>query len=501
MIFAGMGLEPGKKIHFVGIGGSGMLGLAEWSLLEQLQVSGSDRETSAGAQRLEALGARIDYHHNGTAAADAHLVVHSTAIRDDNPELKLARGHGIPVLSRGQLLGELSRHRQTIAVCGSHGKSTTTALLGHCLREHWPAHVYLGARAHNFGSSFHYGDSRRLIAEVDESDGTFLDVRNDLSVLTGLSNDHEAHYGSREKLYDAFEQFLKQSSVLTKPIVCGSDPEIRQFVKNRQLDVMSYGFDPSCDISASNVLFRGPVSHFSVSLSKKVQTARPSAFDSPRGPVDVALPMLGHHNILNALSVFAAALQLGVPWESVVSAMRAFAGVERRMERMCSRGLVSVFSDYAHNPQKIAAIIETIQRAFGAGQVLCLFEPHRYTRLKSMWDDFIATLQSADNLRVLPIYDAGEAPITGISRQSLIEAINRGFNSDRSQSRGRKLAGGADPTEADFSGILQEVLQNTRNNEPCAVIFLGAGSSHKWARMFVSQLEKAYEEKQGIPES
>ena len=494
MSVAGFGLEPGTRIHFVGVGGSGMRGLAEWALLEGLVVTGSDRSSSEATRRLEALGARLRYAHDGQAVLTADLVVHSTAVRQDNPELCMARSAQRPIFSRGQLLGELSRHRQTIAICGSHGKTTTTALMGHCLRDLWPAHVYAGARVSNFGSSFHFGDSRRLIAEVDESDGTFLEVHNDLSVLTGLSNDHEGHYGSRESLYEAFATFLRRSSLLTKPIVCSSDPEVRDFVKSRKIDVLSYGFDDNADIVASQVRFDGHISEFQVQVnprrSDKVTVFSGQSFR----PLAVTLPMLGSHNVLNALAVFAAGCQLGVSWEALAQAMKSFSGVEQRLERLCSLSGIDVFSDYAHNPQKIAALIETLNGAYGHDRVTFIFEPHRYSRLQSMWQDFVNALKRASRLWILPLYDAGEHPIAGIGRDELLVALKESGQTSGSLVDARSVAQALEPTSGDFSGILEKVTKAKPLHESQAVVFLGAGKSHQFAQYFAALLRKIHDE-------
>jgi UDP-N-acetylmuramate--alanine ligase len=478
-----------------------MLGLAEWSLTENLIVSGSDTKRSPATERLEALGARVRYNHDGSEAAAATVVVHSTAVKKSNPELSLALAAKVPVISRGQFLGELSRHRQTIAICGSHGKSTTSALMGHCLRSSWPAHVYLGAVAKNFGSSFHAGNGHRLIAEVDESDGTFLDVHNDLSVMTGLSNDHESFYGSRAGLYDAFATFLGKSSLLTLPVVCGADPEVSAFVRERGIATLRYGFDDQCHVIASGVSFHGHLSRFSVARTHPRQFARASTQEvRPTSPIAVELPMLGLHNVLNALAVFGVADQLGIPWHTIAAAMSVFAGVERRLERLISLDGLTVYSDYAHNPQKISALIASLNNAYGSDQVVCVFEPHRFTRLQSMWHDFVSSLAHSQSLCLLPLYTAGEAPIPGVNNNELIEAL-RVFHQRNDTSSTRRSILCQEDSDPSFSAIVDLVDNLPRSAKPRAVVFLGAGRSHELAHHFVDLLGKRHGAEVGINQS
>ena len=463
-----------------------MLGLAEWAIIEGLRVTGSDSRRSPATERLSALGARIEYNHSGSYADHADLVVRSTAIRPDNPELLRAAAAGVRTISRGQFLGEMSRHRRTIAICGSHGKSTTTAMVAHALRDFWPAHVYLGAIARNFASSFHSGNGSRLIAEVDESDGTFLDFHNDFSILTGLSNDHESHYGSKTALYDAFQKFLEGSSLLTVPVVCAGDPEVRQFIKERNISCQTYGLTSDCDVFATDIKFSGATSSFIV----KAGSSNP-AVES----VSVRMPTLGNHNVMNALAVFAVAVQLGIPWTLIAPTMARFAGVERRMERIYSNPSIDVFSDYAHNPQKISAALQTLCESYGKDKVVCIFEPHRYTRLQSMWTGFIEALVKCGSILIAPLYSAGETPIAGIGRRELVEALRTNHQGNDAQSH-RTQAADIEPTDAGFSGIIDSVVRNPDTMRKTAVVFVGAGYSHDYACQFVAMLE-ARNEKAG----
>lgn len=475
-----------SKIHFVGVGGSGMLGLAEWAIIEGLRVTGSDTRRTPATERLTALGATIEYNHSGSLVEQADLVVRSTAIRSDNPELLRAAAAGVRTISRGQFLGEMSRHRRTIAICGSHGKSTTTAMLAHALRGFWPAHVYLGAVARNFSSSFHSSNGARLIAEVDESDGTFLDFHNDISVLTGLSNDHESFYGSKAGLYNAFQKFMERSSLLTTPVACAGDPEVRDFIATRRMRCQTYGLTSDCEVYATEIKFNGPVSSFMV---------RSGSSGPSLEPVSVTLPCLGSHNVMNALAVFAIAVQLGVPWPLIAPTLTTFSGVERRMERIFSDSRMDVFSDYAHNPQKIAAALQTLCDSYGRQKVLCIFEPHRYTRLHSMWAGFIDALGKCAKILVLPLYSAGESPIEGYGRRELVAALNAHHQGNDAPGQCTQAAD-IEPTDTCFSGILDSVIRNRDSKAKTAIVFVGAGYSHDYACQFVAVLE-ARNEKTG----
>ena len=468
-----------------------MLGLAEWCLLEGVQVTGSDLEHNADAKialsRLSQLGAQIDFTQSGNYLNQTDLVVRSTAIGPLNSELRMAQKLGKKVLSRGELLAEMSRHRFSIGISGSHGKSTTTALMGHGFRTLWPAHVYLGATSINFGSSFHWGNPSRLIAEVDESDGTFLNFQSDISVLTGLSNDHESFYGSKERLFDAFEKFLSKSTALLRPVICGSDPETKEFLTDRKIrekiNVVTYGRESECDVSFTNLRIENSTSIFEVVLRN------PPKGSYPGGSIkqEVRLPLLGEHNIFNCLAAFTVAQELELSIENLSQKIRSFRGVARRMEIISSNEVLDIFSDYAHNPQKIGALLKTLTETYGLENVICFFEPHRYTRLKSMWQGFIDVLTICREIYILPFYAAGEACDPQVNREEIQKALKK------SQIR-EGIFEIAEATTHCFSDILRNVTHKNKTSRRKAVVFVGAGKSHEYAKLFAAELGKPHDQ-------
>lgn len=476
-------LFPKSKIHFIGIGGVGMRGLAEWSLKEGHQVTGSDSSPSEATRRLESLGAIISSHHPSPHVVQADLIVGSSAIGVNHVELVQAKSLNKVILLRGEFLGELSRSRHTIGVCGSHGKSTTTALIGHCLRELWPSHTYVGARVNAFGSSYHFGDPRRVIAEVDESDGTFLKFPCDLPVLTGLSQDHVTFYGSPDNLWDAFRTFLQNSSNLQRPIVCGDDPLALQIAKQAKGRVLSYGLSERCDIRASAIISSAVGSTFNVHIEQ-------TDFSHP---LKVHLPLLGKHNVVNALAAIAVGVEFGLDIKAITSRLENFAGVERRLEKIASNNSIDVYSDYAHNPEKIAAALAAVSAAYGSRSVLLVVEPHRYTRVHSLWKEFVSTLQESWNLALLPIYSAGESPIAGVSSEGLENEITQIRTRAKIPQSGQWIEA-LNPTTESFSAILEQA-RNQSNGAPFAIVFVGAGKSHEYAHSLASLLERTREQK------
>lgn len=459
-----------------------MSGLAEWCLINGHTVSGSDLSSSPVINRLTRLGAHVVNEHRAQNVEPADLIVHSTAIPPLNVERTAAAQLGIPVLSRGELLGELSRGMQTIAVCGSHGKSTTTALLGCALRTVWPATVYLGAKCLDFNSSVHVGSHQRLIAEVDESDGSFLSFRADMIVLTGLSNDHVGHYGNRETLYAAFERFLKTGSRLYLPVACIDEPDIQTFLHQRQINARTYGFSESAHVRASEL--QQTDGHCTFRLhAPGGQNHNESGHE-----VMVRIPVMGRHNVLNCLAAISAGLQLGCSLDDLLTPLHQFKGVEKRLEKICETADQRVYIDYAHNPQKIAAALDTLASVYGRSSVVCVFQPHRFTRLQSMWDDFLSCFSQSACVVVLPIYSAGEKPPT----EDLQEKFRQALQSTQPDLKIHTANSPCALSDTLFDTI-RPIGKNGKSDpasEVTVTVFVGAGDVSNWAHPFLDRLRQ-----------
>lgn len=468
-----------RNFHFIGMGGSGMSGLAEWCLIQGHSVSGSDQARSATIDRLVNLGARFTLGHHAQNVGNADLVIHSAAVPAHNVEWTAARDRGLPVLSRGELLGELSRGLQTIAICGSHGKSTTTALLGCALRSVWPATVYLGAKCLDFGSSVHVSSNPRLIAEVDESDGSFLSVQADMILLTGLSNDHVSHYGSAAELHEAFHRFLRSGSRLFQPIACIDEPEIERFLKRYKLEAWTYGFSQSAVVRASDLTQQDGGCSFRLHIPAKSRLA-----PAPQ-ECEVKLPVMGRHNVLNCLAALSAGLQLGFEPEDLLRPLQNFRGVEKRLEKVHETGNARVYLDYAHNPQKINAALETLAHVYGRASLICVFQPHRFTRLHSMWDDFLTCFKHTDTVILLPVYAAGENSPDG----HMLERFQMQLGN--AQPDLSILAANSPGTLSDllFAKMAESSSESQTLSPLSVTVFVGAGDVWEWARPFLSRLK------------
>lgn len=467
-----------RKFHFIGMGGSGVSGLAEWCLVQGQSVSGSDQACSPSIDRLVRLGARFTEGHDAANISNADLVIHSTAVPADNVELIAARERGLPVLSRGELLGEFSRGLQTIAICGSHGKSTTTALLGCALRAVWPATVYLGAKCLDFGSSVHVSPSPRLIAEVDESDGSFLAVQADLIVLTGLSNDHVSHYGTTARLYEAFHRFIRSGSRLFQPVACIDEPEIERFLSDHKISAWTYGFSPSAHVRASDLR------QLDSGCTFRLHTPTNNKLDSGSRQYEVRLPVMGRHNVLNSLAALSAGLQLGFQPDDLLQPLQNFRGVEKRLEKIHENEQLRVYLDYAHNPQKINAALETLAHVYGRSSIICIFQPHRYTRLQSMWDDFLTCFKHTNKIILLPVFSAGEsAPSV-----SILDQFRRALGDAQADLTIQSAKSPEELSDLIFDKMTHRPSQPQTQSPISVTLFLGAGDVWEWAQPFLSRL-------------
>ena len=408
-----------KHIHFVGIGGAGMSGIAEVLVNQGFTVSGSDLGESAVTRRLAKLGAQVLRGHDAANVADADVVVISTAVKPDNPEVRAARMRQIPVVPRAQMLAELMRLKQGIAIAGTHGKTTTTSLTASILAEDGSDPTFvIGGRLNAAGANARLGKGDFLVAEADESDASFLLLSPVISVVTNIDADHMETYGHDfAKLKQAFVDFLQHLPFYGVAVLCDDDPHVRSIMPLVSKQIVRYGLSGSANVRAENV---------------RAEAGR-MLFDLVRvnGSVSrlpVMLNMPGMHNVLNALAAIAVATEIGVSDESIVTSLRDFKGVGRRFQRygelpLSGGGQFTLVDDYGHHPVEMAATIEAARGAFPDRRLVLAFQPHRYTRTRDCFEDFVKVLATVDVLVLTEVYAAGEAPIVAADARSLARAL------------------------------------------------------------------------------
>ena len=430
------------RVHFVGIGGVGMSGLAEVMCTLGYQVSGSDHADSAVTRRLTSLGISVQRGHSAANVLGTDCVVVSSAIKADNPELMEARAQRIPVVPRAEMLAELMRFRRGIAVAGTHGKTTTTSLLASVLGEGGldPTFV-IGGQLLAAGANARLGGGQWLVAEADESDGSFLRLNPQIAIVTNIDADHLENYGGDfANVQAAFEEFLHRLPFYGLAVLCIDDPEVAALAAKTSRHVMTYGFAAHADVRAQDVSQVGARMRFSLCLP-----------DGVCCPVTLALP--GRHNVLNALAAAAVAWQLGIEPAVIARALERFAGIGRRFNLLAlvplaGGGLVTVVDDYGHHPKELEVVFEAARGGWPDKRLVVAFQPHRYSRTRDLFDDFAAVLSSVDALVLTEVYAAGEVPVAGADARSLARAI---------RARGRidpVVVGGA----GDLAGVLADVL-------------------------------------------
>ena len=403
-------------IHFVGIGGSGMSGIAEVLVNLGYSVQGSDLKAGEATRRLEKLGARVMIGHREENVAGADVVVVSSAISHENPEVAQALSKRIPVVKRAEMLGELMRFRYSIAVAGTHGKTTTTSLVASVLAEGGEDPTFvIGGRLQSAASNARLGAGRYLVAEADESDASFMHLQPMIAVVTNVDADHLGTYGGDfGRLKASFVEFLHNLPFYGLAIVCGDDPQAASLVPQIARPYLTYGFDEPADVRAVNVTRRGGQSVFDV--------LRPG-----RDPLAVSLNLPGRHNVLNALAAICVATELEIDDGAIQRALAAFQGIERRLQWLgdvdAPAGRVTLVDDYGHHPTEIAATMEAVRQGWPDRRVVLAFQPHRYTRTRDLLDDFAQVLSGADALIVAEVYAAGESPIAGADGKALCRAI------------------------------------------------------------------------------
>jgi UDP-N-acetylmuramate--alanine ligase len=412
-----------RRVHFVGIGGSGMSGIAEVLCTLGYEVSGSDNADNAATRRLASLGARVMRGHNASNVLGTDCVVVSSAIKHDNPELMEARSQRIPIVPRAAMLAELMRFRRGIAVAGTHGKTTTTSLTAAVLSEGGldPTFV-IGGQLLAAGANAKLGDGQWLVAEADESDGSFLRLNPLISIVTNIDADHLENYGNDfERVKAAFAEFLQRLPFYGLAVLCIDDPEVAAIAADTPRHVMSYGFAENADVRAEDVEQEGGRMHFTLRLPEDAS-------------IRVSLALPGRHNVLNALAAAAVGWQLGVSPENIAAALEKFAGIGRRFndlgEIATPQGArVQLVDDYGHHPKELAAVFAAARGGWPHKRLVVAFQPHRYSRTRDQFDAFAAVLSEADALVLSEVYPAGEQPIAGADSKSLARAIRaRGRN-------------------------------------------------------------------------
>jgi len=405
-------------VHFVGIGGIGMSGIAEVMLNLGYEVSGSDIRENPNAQRLAKLGAKIFIGHKAENIEGVGALVISSAIKGGNPEVEAARARAIPVVRRADMLAELIRLKWTVAIAGTHGKTTTTSMVAALLDGvGLDPTVINGGVINAYGSNAKRGEGEWMVVEADESDGTFTKLRPTVCIVTNIDPEHMDHYGSMEALRRGFDTFVENLPFYGFAVLCADHPEV-QALTSRMSDRrrITYGFNPQADIWAVNVRSEAEGSTFDLVLRSRGQT------EETRW-IGLKLPMAGRHNVQNSLAAIAVARELGGDEAQVRAALAKFGGVKRRFTSAGEWNGVRIIDDYGHHPVEIAAVLRAARDVQGKGRVIAVVQPHRYTRLRDLFEDFCTCFNDADQVYVAPVYAAGEQPIDGVSSVSLAKGL------------------------------------------------------------------------------
>jgi len=455
-------------IHFIGIGGIGMSGIAEVLANLSYTVTGSDVSDSANVKRLREKGIAVYIGHKAENLGDAAVVVVSSAIKRDNPELAAARESRRPVVRRAEMLAELMRLRSCVAIAGTHGKTTTTSMVAALLDAgNLDPTVINGGIINAYGTNARIGGGSWMVVEADESDGTFLKLPADVAIVTNVDPEHLDHFKTFNAVKDAFKAFVENVPFYGFAVMCTDHPVVNQLVgRIEDRRVITYGENPQADVRVTNISHDYSGSTFSV-----VFRDRSGAEEHVIS--DLKLPMPGRHNVLNATAATVVARQIGVGDDLIRTALANFAGVKRRFTRTGSWNGVTVIDDYGHHPVEIAAVLKAAREST-ANQVIAVVQPHRYTRLQSLFEQFCTCFNDADAVVVAPVYPAGEAPIPGIDRDSFVAGL---------RARGHRQVVPLDGPEK-LAGIVKEIARPGD-----FVVCLGAGSITQWAYALPGELE------------
>ncbi|WP_298933203.1 UDP-N-acetylmuramate--L-alanine ligase [uncultured Ruegeria sp.] len=452
-------------IHFVGIGGIGMSGIAEVLLNLGYRVQGSDLKASKITDRLAGLGAEIFVGQKAENLEGAAVIVTSTAIKPGNPELDEARAQGLPVVRRADMLAELMRLRSNIAIAGTHGKTTTTTMMAELMvAGDFDPTVINGGIIHAYGSNARMGQGEWMVVEADESDGSFNRLPATIAIVTNIDPEHMEHWGDFDQLRDGFYEFVSNLPFYGLAVCCTDHTEVQALV-GRITDrrVRTYGFNAQADVRAENLTYKGGVAHFDIHLQYEDKVIE-----------GCTLPMPGDHNVSNALSAVAVARHLGMKAVEIRDALANFGGVNRRFTKVGEVEGVTIIDDYGHHPVEIAAVLKAARQAT-EGRVVAVHQPHRYSRLSNLFDDFCTCFNDADVVAIAEVFAAGEDPIEGASRDDLVEGLIR---------HGHRHAR-AILNEEDLERLVRE---QTRPGD--MVVCLGAGTISAWANGLPERLQR-----------
>ncbi|MTH97928.1 UDP-N-acetylmuramate--L-alanine ligase [Roseibium sp. RKSG952] len=454
-------------VHFVGIGGIGMSGIAEVLKTLGYQVQGSDMAENANVKRLRDNGIAVSIGHAAENLGDAEVLVVSSAIRKDNPELVAAREKLIPVVRRAEMLAELMRFKQAIAIGGTHGKTTTTSMVAALLDAgRQDPTVINGGIINAYGTNARMGGGDWMVVEADESDGTFVKLPADIAVVTNIDPEHLDHYGDFAGVRAAFRQFVENVPFYGFAVMCLDHPEVQTMIGNiEDRRIVTYGSNPQSDVRFMNVSMDAGRSTFSVSIRDRRSG---SAIELP----DLVLPMPGIHNVSNMTAAIAVAHELGVTPEDIRKGVESFGGVKRRFTHTGSAGGINIFDDYGHHPVEIKAVLNAAREST-RGKVIAVVQPHRYSRLASLFDDFSNCFNDADQVIVVPVFAAGEQPIEGASHADLVSGLKQ---------RGHRSA-----LAIETPGELAALIASTARSGDM-VICLGAGNITQWAYALPDEL-------------
>jgi len=452
-----------QQIHFVGIGGSGMSGIAEILLNLGYRVTGSDQKRNDAVERLATLGAKVFIGHRAEHVEGAHVVVYSSAVSRDNVEVQAARQHQIPTIPRAEMLAELMRLKYGIAVAGTHGKTTTTSMVGAVLAEgRFDPTIVVGGRVSSLGSNARLGGGEFLVAEADESDGSFLKLAPTIAVVTTVDAEHLDHYGSLDAIRDAFVAFVNKVPFYGSAVLCLDQPNIQRLIPRIEKRIITYGLDSAADLVARRPHLQGMTSRFEV-----VQ----------RGVVlgECRLNIPGRHNVLNALATIGVGLDLEIPFATIQRALEGFSGVQRRFQILGRARGVTVVDDYGHHPAEIRATLAAAKAGFDC-RIVTVFQPHRYTRTLHLRQEFLTAFNQADALVVMDIYAAGEPAIPGVSAEDLAEGIRSHGHRDVTY------------LGSDRARIVRHIADTVRSGD--LVITLGAGDVSQLGSELLKYLDK-----------
>ncbi|HVX74427.1 MAG TPA: UDP-N-acetylmuramate--L-alanine ligase [Devosia sp.] len=465
-------------VHFVGIGGIGMSGIAEILHNQGYKVHGSDSAESANVQRLRSMGIDVKVGQSADNLGDASVVVISSAIKKGNPELAAARSRGLPVVRRAEMLAEIMRFKNAVAIAGTHGKTTTTTLVATLLdAANFDPTVINGGIINAYGTNARLGDGEWMVVEADESDGTFVKLPADVAVVTNIDPEHLDHYGDFESVKQGFLNFVENVPFYGFAVMCTDHPVVQEMVGLvRDRRVITYGRNPQADVRLVDLDIHDGQSDFAVEIRDRIRRT----YLRIEG---LTLPMPGEHNALNATAAIAVADQLKVPAEAIRKGLLGFSGVKRRFTRTGVVGGVTVIDDYGHHPVEIAAVLRAARQSTRR-DVIAVVQPHRYTRVRDLYNEFATAFNDADTVVVAPIYAAGEAPIDGVTHEELVTRI---------KARGHRDARVVDRPEAIAPLLASRVADGDY------VVMLGAGNITQWAAALPGELGKLMGKEPELP--